>query len=342
MKKIIILACNDASDPRINKIINTYLINNFEVYPIYATKSEINENFIKYDYFKINLDYKNFVFTLFILYHIIRLRLKGYEYLHIIDEQMFLHVFYAKIFYKKVVLDIFDSIYLKFNFFKFFIPQNFLHSFATNIVVTDEARFGLLPNYSKSKAIILPNYPERSVISGVLSLARKGRSNSEITIGCFGSLTRDRGLNLLDKLLQFPNIKIICAGWCYDQFSRDFILKKNVVYLGVLNQNEILKITRSQVDFIAAIYPSHNLNNLYASPNKVWDSAAIGVPVILDYRTKISSESSLKNINVIVDKDSSSEDIYKKIISFDLKDGASIANFWDDHCNLLIDLYKSA
>ena len=130
-KKVLILISNNGTDGRFRKLFKSLSSFGFKTHALLAFG--INKNHLNYSYQKnassmINISssriffsYKNILFPFFVLFYLIYFRLKGFKRILICDEQMLIFVPYVKLLFSHVVVDIFDSMYLKFTYLKFII-----------------------------------------------------------------------------------------------------------------------------------------------------------------------------------------------------------------------------
>ena len=66
-----------------------------------------------------------------------------------------------------------------------------------------------------------------------------------------------------------------------------------------MNQYEALKLSQ-KVDYIICVYEPKNLNNINASPNKIFDAIQIQTPVIINREVKISKFVNDINLGYII------------------------------------------
>ena len=303
MKSILFVSTNDGSDMRINKEIRTLSkkykihfigngnyekcfiagLDNVNVHLINAKRNSL-ASIIKLNLLILKLIFKNRISSI-----------------HVINEQLLIFIFHYSIFYK-TVLDIFDSLFLKINKpgNSWWLAKKILYSTSNKVIVTDSARFNLLPSFVQRKAIILPNYPE------LTDFNKKDRNSQRpLTIIYFGWLGKGRGTEIVEGLLKTTNdLKVIMAGWFSDTYTSEMIHKygNKVEYRGVVTQQEALKWANEEADYILCVYSPINTNNLYASPNKIYDAISTYTPVIINSEIKISSFVREKNLGFIIDK----------------------------------------
>jgi hypothetical protein len=153
-----------------------------------------------------------------------------------------------------------------------------IYSSADVILVTDDARLNLLPAWSRSKARVLPNYP----LTDKQAITVKAEPVGPLKIFFSGSIGVDRGLPfLLNLIKQDPQLQVHVAGWLYDQAGEELCKHPQVTYHGIVHQSAAAKIAK-QCDYILCLYEPNITNNIYASPNKIYDGIQAGVPVIIN------------------------------------------------------------
>lgn len=220
---------------------------------------------------------------------------------HVINENLALVFYPLLILTRHWVLDIFDSLFLKSNSLiisKFkIILQRVIYGSASVILVTDEVRRGLLPEWSWTKVRVLPNYPLSDNKGSDLRTHRQG----PLSIFFSGSIGRDRGIPFLVNLLKTdPELQVHAAGWLYDQEGEELMRHPRVKYHGVIHQTAAAQIAK-QCDYILCLYEPSIINNIYASPNKIYDGIQTGIPVIINQEVLVSAFVREKNLGVVID-----------------------------------------
>lgn len=220
---------------------------------------------------------------------------------HVINENLALVLLPLLVLARHWVLDIFDSFFLKsrsrlVTIFKS-ILQRIIYGSADVILVTDEARLDLLPHWSQSKVRVLPNYP---LTDNSISEPRMNH-DGPLTIFFSGSIGRDRGIPFLVNLLKNdPQLLIHVAGWLYDQEGEELTRHTQVKFHGVIHQTAAAQIAK-QCDYILCLYEPSITNNIYASPNKIYDGIQAGVPVIINQEVLVSALVRDKKLGVVLD-----------------------------------------
>lgn len=220
---------------------------------------------------------------------------------HVINENLALVLLPLLILTRHWVLDIFDSFFLKStsrltSLFKV-ILQRIIYGSSSVILVTDEARLNLLPEWSRAKTRVLPNYPLTHGSTHDLRAVREGPLN----IFFSGSIGRDRGIPFLVNLLKAePQLQIHAAGWLYDQEGEELVRHPQVKYHGVVHQLAAAKIAK-ECDYILCLYEPNIVNNIHASPNKIYDGIQAGVPVIINREVLVSAFVRDEKLGVVID-----------------------------------------
>ena len=213
----------------------------------------------------------------------------SFKSIHVINENLALILYPLLILSRHWVLDVFDSFFLKstsrmVNMFKL-VLQRIIYGSASAILVTDEARLNLLPEWSRSKSKVLPNYP----LNDSDTTKVKAEPAGPLKIFFSGSIGVDRGLPfLLNLIKQDPQLQVHIAGWLYDQAGKELCNHPQVTYHGIVHQSAAAQIAK-QCDYILCLYEPNIVNNIYASPNKIYDGIQAGVPVIINQEVLVSA-----------------------------------------------------
>lgn len=210
---------------------------------------------------------------------------KKYHSVHIINEPQLLALWPFVWFQNRVVLDLFDSIFLRKNKpgNQWYWVKKLTYAPIDELLVTDENRVGLLPDYLQKRAYILPNYPDQ-----IDNLPAKSRA-PHLTIMYYGWLGELRGTQTIRGLLDAdPDLRVLMAGWIADETSCTLTQHPRVEWLGILPQAEALRRVAIRADYILCVYAPVNDNNINASPNKIYDAMLTRTPVIMNAEVKVS------------------------------------------------------
>jgi glycosyltransferase involved in cell wall biosynthesis len=342
-KRILYISANDGSDTRINKEIITYS----KKYIVdYLGIGSYSEKSYALEFCSIkHLIEGNHKSPKVILKLLIRLKqiLKTNKYysIHVVDEQLFCFLIPILKGYPRITLDIFDSFFLKINKpnEKFLWLKKYIYCFANRIIVTDNPRLKLLPRFAQKKAVVIPNVPFK------IDYSSKNENNKKLRLCYFGTLLQHRGSEFLFKLIENKKIELLVAGWIGDEYTKKLLLKSNVKYLGVLKQHEINDILARDGDYLVAIYPTNNLNNIYASPNKIYDAIHTKTPIIINNGTKVSEFVKNNNTGIVFNNfDLTNSDEFIEFLiasknSFNFEQKLIQKFSWENYENILLNKF---
>jgi hypothetical protein len=231
----------------------------------------------------------------------------SFQSIHVINENLALILYPLLSISRHWVLDVFDSFFLKstsrmVNPFMQVI-QRIIYGSASAILVTDEARLNLLPQGSRGKARVLPNFP----LTDNASVKAKAEPEGPLKIFVSGSIGLDRGIPfILNLLKQDPQLHVHVAGWLYDNAGRELCKHPQVTYHGVVHQSVAAQIAKL-CDYILCLYEPNITNNIYASPNKIYDGIQAGVPVIINQEVLVSAFVRAERLGYVLESYSPSE-----------------------------------
>ncbi len=336
MKPKLLYVCgNDGSDMRISKEVKS-LSKEFDV--IYVGIGKVSERSFCREYCSkfclVSGKLRSPISLVRLCLQVLSLRIRNkFSSVHVVDEQLFMLV-QPFLLGLHVVLDVFDSIFLKKNRpnNQWLLLKYYTYAYPDVVVVTDNFRFELLPDFAKNKAKVLPNVPffEEEIYH------TKKEPNENIRLALFGSLAENRGSKFVKDLLDYsPRFSCFAAGWCSDEYSKDLMTHERVEYLGVLNQSEANKFVAKNADYVICIYPINNYNNIYASPNKIYDAFQNKTPLIINRQVLVSKFVEENLIGIIVESDESIEDIALKLVAgitnkeFNFPCSKAKENSWD-------------
>jgi hypothetical protein len=297
---LLYLSINDGSDTRINKEIIT-LSSTFLIDFVGVAAGEPNpfiEPYVRQ--MEVVKGRRRSIWTLLRLFmRVMRLlAIRRYDSVHVINENLYL-VLWPLLIGQHVVLDVFDSVFLKVSMPEWLarLGARFCYALPARIIVTDEERAELMPVYTRFKLVILPNYPFRYFG------AFNNREPGLVRILYTGSLERRRGTTFLQTLLAVgDDVRIVMAGWICEGDEQTLALSRDprVEWLGVQPQVKIIE-QATRCDFILCHYDPSITNNIYASPNKIYDAIQARVGVIINSEVRISSFVREHNLGVVLD-----------------------------------------
>lgn len=299
------MARNDGSDMRVRKEVIS-LSKFFEDNQIYvillhsALEHPLGKELSNVTYLRVGKLLQRFKFGKLFLPFSFLLRAgtvlftKSVRSVHVVNDEMFLTILLCRLIKTHVVLDVFDSYELKFSERKGLLGfilrwvSRVAKLNANKVIVTDFWRRNLLDEKVIEKAVILPNYPSIASLPRISDLGLSfGKHSNSIFFG--GSLFKSRGIDtIIEFLSKSPNMRVQCAGWVLDEAAQELIDHPQVDYHGVLSQEMSNKLCGECLASVA-LYEPKNLNNIYASPNKIYDSLCLGEYVFINSETKLSS-----------------------------------------------------
>ena len=297
---LLYLSLNDGSDTRINKEITT-LARSFTIDFVGVVAGEPNPFIARHTRrMEVVAGRRRSPLTLIRLaWRVLRLLASNrYDSIHVINENLYL-VLWPLLIGQRVVLDIFDSMFMKTSLPAWLskLGARFCYALPAKIIVTDEERAALMPAYSHPKLVILPNYPFRYT-GPVLS-----RDSTVIRIVYAGSLEHRRGTSFLQALLAVSaDVRVVMAGWIQagDERTQALCHHACVEWLGVLPQAKIIE-QATRCDFILCHYEPKTVNNIYASPNKIYDAIQAGAGVIINPEVRIATFVRDHGLGVVLD-----------------------------------------
>lgn len=223
-----------------------------------------------------------------------------FDTVHVVNENLLLVLAPLLLAGRNVVLDVFDSMFLKSSRALRLLrwPLQWLaHTLADTVLVTDEDRRHLIPKIFRANVRVLPNYPSDP---GALPSRRVAAPTDTLRIFFSGSLSNGRGIPFLEALLSAcSTTEVVAAGWIYDEAARKLCARDRVTYLGVLTAAEAARVSRG-CDYILCLYSPDIPNNIHASPNKIYDAALLGVPVIINTEVKAASFVRERGLGVVL------------------------------------------
>ncbi len=219
-----------------------------------------------------------------------------YDSVHVINEDLYL-VLLPLLLGQHVVLDVFDSSFLKWRVpgWVVWLGRRICYCLPAKILVTDDERAGLMPHFVRPKLLVVPNYPFR--YDGPV----RPRDPAVVRILYAGSLVARRGTAFLEQLLAVAgDVRVVMAGWIRDEPTRALSQHPRVEWLGLLPQRETIE-QATRCDFILCHYEPNNLNNIYASPNKIYDAIQANCGIIINPEARISRFVREHGLGVVLD-----------------------------------------
>lgn len=299
--RLLYLSVNDGTDTRIGKEIAT-LSHHFDITFIGVRQEDNGPNKLPVAVHQVVVSgRRRGIATLFqVVSEVYRVGPWRFDSVHVVNENLLFALFPLLLGARNVVLDVFDSMFLKNNVMVRMLrwPLQWLaHVIADTVLVTDEDRRFIVPSLLRCNVRVLPNYPTNP---GALPPRRIAAYGDALKIFFSGSLAAGRGIPFLEALLDAsPAVQVVAAGWVYDDAAKRLCARGHVTYLGVVTATDAAKIAR-ECDYILCLYSPEVPNNIHASPNKIYDAALIGVPVIINAEVKAAGFVKANGLGVVL------------------------------------------
>lgn len=208
----------------------------------------------------------------------------NYQIIHACDFDTVMPAIVIKLLFgKKVIYDIFDWFVDSRNFHNNLLKKIILFfervalKNADVTIICDEERITQL-NYIPRTLWTLPNIPNFN--SHILE--SKSNLNDKIVLSYVGVLSEDRNLQeLLDAVSRNQQINLQIAGFgILEHKVKEYANKyENITFWGSVPYKDGLNIM-NQSDIIVAFYEKRIKNNIYAAPNKYYESLFLGKPLL--------------------------------------------------------------
>jgi glycosyltransferase involved in cell wall biosynthesis len=126
--------------------------------------------------------------------------------------------------------------------------------------------------------------------------------NSELTIFYGGILEKDRGLlQIVEAVQRLDKVKLVVAGFgsMETKFVDAIMNKNNIEYLGRISYEKVLERTFSS-DCLIALYDPFVPNNVFASPNKLFEAMMCAKPIIVSKGTSMANVATREKCGFLV------------------------------------------
>jgi hypothetical protein len=293
------------SDARVRKILQSFSVNN--KISLYSGTYKCNN----LELFKVpEIDYNLLVRknTIFCLIRTTFLDIKkiffltSNDTLYFVDEQLAITSFplllYLRLKNVNLVLDLFDSYYLKSNknFFVCLLLKQLYKVFNTIIVTDDQRAKIMLPLIGDKKIAVIENFPFYNDF-----VIKRNDSKSKINLFFYGSLHESRGWDFISQFGNFKEFNIYLAGWDHFSDIKISMLPSNFIYLGLMNQTDTLNFMNNEIDWVFCLYEPSNINNINASPNKVYDAIHSKCGIIINSEVILSNFVLENGLGLVID-----------------------------------------
>ncbi|MGO9387058.1 MAG: glycosyltransferase family 4 protein [Methanobacterium sp.] len=300
-------------DTRLKKELESFKKNGYEVSLIIWERSWplLIDNEVEVKRFKLNVPVGHiktlFYFPFwwcFLVYWLLKM---NWDVIHSVNfDTFFFSIIIAKIKGKPVVYDIFDFYGDMMEGFLRPIISNldkFIMKFADVIIIADDSRITQISKNLDNAIITVNNSPEEGLFQRNNIIKDDGK---EFKIFLGGKINEERGTDLIISAIKdMSDVQLIVKGFCSEVKYKNRLLAliddmKNVnmdlngVPYEVITQNML------KADLTIALYDPSIPNNKYASPNKLFESMASGIPIIVNDNTPMANIVKEENCGLIV------------------------------------------
>jgi len=171
---------------------------------------------------------------------------------------------------------------------------------ADSTLIADEVRIKQIGFKPQNLYVIYNSPPD--VYPNIASDAMFSKNDECFRIFYGGIISEDRGLYQLVKACQkISNVTLIVAGFGslenhFSNFIRD---KKNILFLRRISYEQVLTWSM-KCDCLVALYDPSIPNNLYASPNKLFEAMMCAKPIIVSAGTAMADKVARHKCGVVV------------------------------------------
>ena len=316
---VILIRCNDiVSDPRAMKYVRYLQSNGIEHVLIGWTRDEKELNLPNSVLWRRKAGYnvggleavKNRIgWMIFVLKQLFRLQDKDLI-LHGCDVDSAFPAACYKVFHKKakLIFDVFDWFSATlfdqkpFVLRAFKIMEEFTVKKSDKIIICEPERIEQIPlKISNSKFTVLPNIPYFDSDSFIKRDKNKDFTNELITFSYVGGFTKDRCLFEIVEIAEKGFVNLAIAGYGDRDLEEKLLSLKgcpNIKYYGKVAYQDGLNISYNS-DVMYAMYSKISPNNIYAAPNKYYESMFLGKPLFSTKGTLVEKKLLLNNMGFV-------------------------------------------
>lgn len=215
----------------------------------------------------------------------------------------------AKIKRKPVVYDIFDyygDVMVGFLRPMITFMDDLLMRYTDVIIIADSSRISQIAKGIKNHIVTINNTPDEVHFSKVEGNRSIKDEMEGFTIFLGGKITEQRGTDII--LTAFKDIEdayLVIKGFCSEEEYKKYLLNmtesmNNVdIDLDGVPYDEIIQGTVN-CDLTLALYDPTFPNNRYASPNKLFEAMAAGIPIIVNENTSMADIVQAENCGMVI------------------------------------------
>lgn len=152
----------------------------------------------------------------------------------------------------------------------------------------------------KESVIFLPNTPQETIFKGY-----KAKEQGRFKIGFIGKVRYKKQLKLLIDATERADIDVLIAGNGVDlnevtEYCKE---KHHVRIYGPYNYDKEIAYLYGEIDCVFSMYDTTLQNVRIALPNRLYEAAICGLPLIVSKGTELSNIVEKENIGIAVDVD---------------------------------------
>lgn len=199
-----------------------------------------------------------------------------------------------------LIFDVFDwfsaNLYdqRKYILMAFKIMERFTVKMSDYIIICEKERIEQIPFKVKASMInVLPNIPLFKDNSFLVKDKSLGFNNNKLTFSYVGGFSEGRCLFELLSIAKKGIINLLIAGYGNSKLEMELesATEKydNIHYFGKVDYQKGLNISYNS-DIMYAMYSPNNPNNVYAAPNKYYESMFLGKPIFTSKGTIVEKK----------------------------------------------------
>lgn len=232
-----------------------------------------------------------------------------WESVHAVNFDTYLFsLFVAKIKNKPIIYDIYD-------FYGDVMPSflrnivirldRYLIPLSNILILADDSRVDQIGGKIHNNIFTINNSPIGSYFTKKFNYSCKG-GNNHFTVFIGGKIAEQRCLDMIISTVgEMKDIRLIVRGHCGETDYKQRIIQlgkkfDNIdLYLDGVPYEEIVDGTMN-ADLTIALYDPRIPNNKYASPNKLFEAMAAGIPIIVNDDTSMAGIVRNENCGIVI------------------------------------------
>ena len=206
--------------------------------------------------------------------------------------------------------------------------------YSDHILICEPERREQIPYKLKKEPLVLPNIPSFDEFDFLSERKEYKFDNGLYTFAYVGGFIYDRFLMELLLMAEENRINLLIAGYGEENLLKKCVSlqgRANFKYLGKVEYKKGLNIMYN-ADITYAMYSKTSRNNVFAAPNKYYETMLLGKPIISTKGTILEKKIVQNQIGYVIDEDV--DELRKLISSLNKKDleryGRNAKKLWDN------------